>query len=265
MPIADLGDRKLHYARRGSGEPLLLVQGMAGHHLMWGEPFLSELERDFDVVAHNHRGIGDSSRAEGPFTVADLADDAAALIAALGWDSAHVLGISLGGMVAQEIAVRHRERVRTLVLGCTYAGPDGGTLEAPGPLRMAAALQTGDARQSLRAGYEANLSPAVRADESWFDRFAEAALAERVPTPVIMMQMRAGMAHDAVAGLRALDVPTLVIHGTADEMVAPANGDHVAGLVPGARLERMEGVGHLFWWERPELSAELVRKHALGR
>ncbi|SDI30621.1 Pimeloyl-ACP methyl ester carboxylesterase [Actinokineospora alba] len=262
MPIADLGDRKLHYIRRGEGAPLLLIQGMAGHHAIWGEPFLSLLEQHYDVLAFDHRGIGESDRADEPFTVAEMAQDAAKLMAAVGWDHAHVLGISMGGMVAQELAVRHRDRVRTLTLGCTYAGPDGGSLRAPGPLRMVEAMNTGDVAKILRAGYEANLSPAFRADESRFTRFTEVSLSVRVPSPVILLQFQAILQHDAVAGLRTLDVPTLVVHGTADEMILPVNGQHVASLVPDVRLETMDGVGHLFWWEQPERSAELVRGHA---
>lgn len=234
---------------------------MAGHHGIWGEPFLSLLEQDYDVLAFDHRGIGQSDRADEPFTVAEMADDAAKLMAAVGWDDAHVLGVSMGGMVAQELAIRHPDRLRTLTLGCTYAGP-GGSLEAPGPLRMVEAMTTGDVTKILRAGYEANLSPAFRADESRFARFTGVSLSVRVPSPVIRMQLQAVIQHDAVAGLRTLDVPTLVVHGTADEMVLPVNGQHVASLVPDARLEMMDGVGHLFWWEQPERSADLVRAHA---
>lgn len=262
MPIADLGDRHLHYERRGEGRPLLLIQGMAGHHLMWGESFLADLARDFDVVAFNHRGIGDSSQAEPPYEITDLADDAAALVQALGWAEAHVFGISLGGMVAQELAVRHPDKVRTLTLGCTYAGPDGGSLASPGLRRVAEARTTGDVRKIMRASYEANLSPTLRADESWYARFTDSSLAERVPGPVIVMQQLAALKHDAAAKLGGLAVPTLVIHGTADEVVTFDNAAHVAGSIPGARLEVMADVGHLFWWERPELTAKLLREHA---
>src|SRR6266513_2934017 len=104
MPTTELATGPtIHYVRRGEGEPLLLIQGMSGSHLAWGEPFLTNLERDFDVVAYDHRGVGHSSRVTDPFSITDLADDAAALLDALGWGSAHVVGISMGGMVAQEL------------------------------------------------------------------------------------------------------------------------------------------------------------------
>src|SRR6266540_7121268 len=138
-----MGHPRLHHVRRGSGEPLLLIMGMGGHHRMWGEPLLSLLESDFDMVAFDHRGIGTSDRADDPFTVADLADDAARVLDEVGWDSAHVFGVSLGGMVAQELVLRHRTRVRTLTLGCTYPGR-GGDLTAPGPQRAIEAGLTGD-------------------------------------------------------------------------------------------------------------------------
>src|SRR5829696_1186069 len=135
MPVADLGERRACYVRQGHGEPLLLIQGMAGHHQMWGEPFLDQLRRHFDVVAYDHRGIGGSDWAQAPFTTGELAADAAALIGVMGWEHTHVLGISLGGMVAQELALRHPRRVRTLTLGCTFA-KHGGAGEVPGPVRM---------------------------------------------------------------------------------------------------------------------------------
>src|SRR5262245_48397371 len=111
MAYADAPGGRLAYTRRGTGEPLLLVSGVAGHHRMWGEPFVSPLAERFDVVAFDHRGIGSSARVDGEFTIPDLADDAAAVMDELGWESAHVMGISMGGTVAQELVLRHPQRV----------------------------------------------------------------------------------------------------------------------------------------------------------
>lgn len=265
MLLADLGDRQLSYLRRGSGgEPLLLIQGMAGHTAVWGEPLLALLEKDFDVVAYDHRGIGDSSEVPGEFSIADLAEDAAALLDVLGWDSAHVFGISMGGMVAQELALRHPERVRRLVLGCTYAGGEGAQIVAPGPLQMFEAMQTGDREQAIRAGFLANLSPAFTADEANYPPFQQVALEGRVRVQIVLQQAQAAFVHDTSRRLGELTAPTLVLHGTADQMVLYANAEHLARLIPDARLHPFDGVGHLFYWERPEETADLIREHLIG-
>lgn len=266
MPLADLGARKLYFERRGpqGAPPLLLVQGMAGHHGIWGEPLLRRLEQDFDLVAYDHRGVGDSTDVPGPFTTADLAADAIALLDALDWDTAHLFGISLGGMVAQELVLARPDRVRRLVLGCTYAGGAGSTLDAPGPMRMLEAMNSGNAVASVRAAFEANLSLTYTTDESRFEPFMAAALSVVVPVELVLRQAQSAFLHNTSTRLPALGVPTLVLHGDADDMVRYSNGVQIAGLVPGATLHTFDGVGHLFWWERPDETADLIGQHCLG-
>src|SRR3712207_1930365 len=131
MPTATVNGQELHYLERGAGEPLLLIQGMSGTHLSWGDAFLDALAPDFELITFDHRGVGKSSRIDASFSLVELADDAAALLAALGIDSAHVVGVSMGGMVAQELTLRHPDRVRTLVVGCSYSGGEGNALTDP--------------------------------------------------------------------------------------------------------------------------------------
>ncbi|TMK42649.1 MAG: alpha/beta fold hydrolase [Actinobacteria bacterium] len=259
MPIARTPNVELSYERRGNGAPLLLIMGMSGTHLHWGEPFLSELEPSFDVVAYDHRGVGKSSRVEAPFTIAQLADDAAALMAQLGWDSAHVVGISMGGMVAQELAVRHPERLRSLTLGCTYAGGAEQRLTEPAVItELMQSWSSGDREQAIRAGFAVNVSARYAAEPEHYAGFRRIALALPVAIPVIMEQMRAISGHDTSQRLGEVRVPTLVIHGTEDRMLPAENARWIASAIPGARLELMDGVGHLFFWERPAQSAALI-------
>jgi pimeloyl-ACP methyl ester carboxylesterase len=265
VPTADLNGRKLGYIRRGSGEPLLLVPGMAMHNLVWNEEFLGRLESDFDIIALNHRNIADSDDVPGEFTVRDLADDAVALLDVLGVESVHLFGFSLGGMVAQEIVLNHPDRVRTLVLAATYPGGEGTDLNAPGPLTMLTAGQSGDVDTALRASFVANLSRAYTADESRYLPFKEAGLAQRVRVETVIAQARAAFVHDARERLAGITVPTLVLHGTEDQMILYANGTLLASLIPGADMHTFEETGHLFFWEHPHEAAELVRKHALAR
>jgi len=260
MPEVEVATGRLHYVRRGDGEPLLLIMGMSGNHLSWGEPFLAELQRDLDLIVYDHRGTGRSERLEGAITIPEMADDAAGLLDALGLPSAHVLGISMGGMVAQELALRHPQRVRTLSLGCTYAGGPGSSLTDGAVLeRLVEAMRSGDRRQAIRASFEVNVSGAYAAQPDHFDRFAENALTLPTAVAVIMAQMQAIARHDTSARLGEIAVPTLVIHGTEDQMVPFPNAALIAGAIPGSRLEVMDGVGHLFFWERPSESAALVR------
>ena len=261
---AELDGRRLSYVRRGSGEPLLLIMGMAGHLGLWREDFLAELERSYDIVAYDQRGIGDSTDVPGPFTIAELADDAAAVLDAVGWESAHVFGISMGGMVAQELVLNHPERVRRLVLGCTYCGGPRTNPMAPGPMRMMTAMNSGNIEAALRAGFEANLSPTWAADDDHWRDFQAIALAARVPVPVVLRQAQAAFVHDTSTRLPTITAPTLVMAGTVDEMVLYANNEVIASLIPGARLHSLPDVGHLFWWERPGEVVETITKHLSG-
>jgi 3-oxoadipate enol-lactonase len=266
MIHADVAGLRLHYLRRGEGEPLLLIQGMSGTHLAWGEPFEAALEREgLELLTYDHRGVGHSTPTAEGFSIVELADDAAGLLDALELERAHVLGISMGGMVAQELALRHPQRLRTLTLGCTYCGgPEGRLAGEEVAAGLGQALLSGDRERALRAGYGFNLSPAFTAEPANYDPFRTMATTLPVPVAVIMLQMQAIQGHDTSARLPRLEVPTLVIHGTEDRMLPLANGELIARLVPGARLERLEGVGHMFWWEQPERSARLVAEHALG-
>jgi 3-oxoadipate enol-lactonase len=265
MPSVDASGTELHYLRAGEGEPMLLIQGMSATHLAWGRPFLDELERSFDTIVFDNRGMGLSGRAELPFTIAGLATDTVGLLDALELKSVHLVGISMGGMIAQELALAHPERIRTLTIGASYCGGPEGTLMAPEDLRMlTAAYASGEAEQVFRAMWEINLSPGFRADDSRFAAFTEMGSALPAPQPVVLQQMRACGAHDTHERLGQIDLPTLVIHGDVDRLLGYANGRQIAALIPGARLETLEGVGHMFWWEQPQHSAELIREHALA-
>jgi len=190
--------------------------------------------------------------------------DALALLDALDVAQAHVLGVSMGGMVAQELALAAPGRIGTLTLGCTSCG---GTQSRPTPpqviQRLTAAALSGDFDRVLRTGFELVVSPGYASDPSHYAAFAAAAKHLPAPLELLMDQKIAMEAHDTYARLRAIQAPTLVIHGTADELLAPINGDLVASLIPGARLELLQGVGHLFFWEQPQRTAELVRAFAL--
>lgn len=264
MPTVDAGGTELHFVRAGGGEPMLLIQGMSATHLAWGRDFLSPLEESFECIVFDNRGMGLSGPAQMPFTTADMAGDVVALLDALEIESAHVVGISMGGMIAQELALAHPERIHSLTLGATYCGGPEGTLMAEDDLRMlGAAMASGDREQVLRAMWEINLSPGFRVDDSRYDAFREMALELRSPREVILQQMQACAAHDTSTRLGQVTVPTQVVHGTADRLLGVGNGIQIARLL-GVEPQLLDGIGHMFWWEQPTRSAALVGEHALA-
>jgi 3-oxoadipate enol-lactonase len=263
VPNIDIDGTELYYERRGEGEPLLLIQGLGGNSLHWGEGFLGGLEKDFELILFDNRGAGRSAALDGEHTIADLAGDALGLLDALEIDRAHVVGISMGGMVAQELALAAPERVRTLTLGCTFPGGPEATMTDMAVVGMLAeAVLSGDQERTLRVGYEVMIAAEYGAQEGAYELYSELAGQYQAPIPVLMAQLSAIMGHDTSARLGEIAAPTLVIHGTEDRLLVAANGELLARLIPGARLELLEGSGHMFFWEQPERSAQLVRDHA---
>jgi 3-oxoadipate enol-lactonase len=263
VPRVPVAGSELHFERRGGGEPLLLIQGMGGESTHWGEPFLRELERDFELVLYDHRGIGRSGPLKGDITTADLARDALALLDALEIERTHVFGFSMGGMVAQELALAAPERVRSLTLASTSAG---GTQSKPtsGDVVQAltAAMLSGDRERVLRTAFGLVVSARYAAEPQNWETFAAIARQSTPSIGVSMEQQAAVVAHDAYGRLRGLQAPTLVIHGKEDQMLEWINSDLIASMIPGARLELFDDVGHLVYWEQPERVAALVREVA---
>ncbi len=263
MPLAKAGQIDLSYDRAGDGPPLLLIMGMSGTKHHWGDSLLAELHNDFDTIVYDHRDAGDSTRTGQPFTIAELAEDAAGLLAALEIDSAHVMGISMGGMIAQELVLAHPDRLRSLTLGCTYCGGEGSVLASEGVMRrLAEAMTSGDRERAIRAAFEVNVSPGFAADEQAWVKFRATGMQYGLPVEVIMRQMQAIAGHDTSARLPGVHTPTLVVHGTLDELLPVQNGHMIAGLIEGSRLEIYEGVGHMFFLEEPKRTAQLLREHA---
>ena len=257
MTIATLEDVRLAYDVEGVGDPLLLVQGLGYGRNGWG-PAPAQLARRYRVVRFDNRGFGESEITPGPYTTAQLARDAAAVLNAVGVESAHVVGISLGGMVAQELVLAFPERVRKLVLCATTPG---GPRAVPMPEETVALMRSQphlDPTEALRLFVLNALSPDPPAE------LVEEIVAYRAANPPDpagwRAQALAGAAHDAFGRLAHVRVPTLVVHGTADKVVDARNAPLLAEAIPGARLELFEGVGHLLTWERPDEFTALVEE-----
>jgi len=240
---------RIAWERHGAGAPLLLVHGLG--YARWGwEPVLEGLARSFDVILFDNRGIGESDAPPGPYTVAELAADAIQVLDEAGVERAHVLGTSLGGMVAQELALSHPERVDRLVLACTTPG---GPESFPMPEQTVALMERG---ATLRQFVENALAPEPA--EGIVERILRHREATAQPLEAWTAQAAAGAAFDALDRVAGIAAPTLILHGTADTVVDSRNTALLALRISDARVELFPGGGHLFFWEEPERFVEVV-------
>jgi pimeloyl-ACP methyl ester carboxylesterase len=174
---------------------------------------LAPLREEFDVIAFDNRGIGLSAPIDGRFTIVEMAADAAGLMDELGLESAHVVGISMGGMIAQDLALARSERLRSLTLGCTYCGGQGSQLMPQENVEiLAAGMMSGDRDKAIRASYEVNLSPAFRSDAGRYAAFHEMATSVPAAKRTIELQAQAIFGHDTSGRLGEISTPTLIVH-----------------------------------------------------
>jgi 3-oxoadipate enol-lactonase len=248
MPTAHLGSIELYYERAGDGPPLLFISGTGGDLRNKPNVFDGPLAKAFDVLAYDQRGLGRSRKPDNPYAMANYADDAAGLMDAVGWPSAAVIGVSFGGMVAQELALRHPARVERLCLACTSPGGAGG---ASYPFHDIQHL-AGEARAKF-------LIPVsdTRRDAAWAaanpDAYAQlvelGAANPFAGEPGRAMgarrQLEARADHDTWDRLGQIACPVLIAAGRHDGIALPATQERMAARIPGARLQFFEG-GHLF-------------------
>lgn len=257
--VAISGGTRLRVTEAGQGESLVLVCGTSQSYPSWA-PLLPALTAHYRVISYDHRGIGDSERGEGPISMASLADDLAALFGELGIDRAHVLGWSLGSTVAQELALRHPERVGTLVLASTWGQTDA--FQASVFTALSHPWRTGH-RDAGLAALGIAYSPELLNSPDFLPLMQQ--LAPLFPsTPAQMAtvaeQWDADLAHDALDRLEQITAPTLVFAGEQDLLAPPSQGRAVADRIPGARFELLTGAGssHAGLFERSQEFTDLV-------
>lgn len=253
MPHAEARGARIYYEVHGAGEPLLLVPGFgAVIPVYWAN--LEPLSRRFRVIAFDPRGAGRSDAPDGAYTMAEFADDAAAVLDASGAGASHVFGTSFGGMVAMHVALRHPSRVRRLVLGCTTAGGPGHVLPpAENVARYLAAGEIADPAEAIRATYFTHYGDewAAAHDAELIARARENEWL-RSPAAGRAGQLAAVQGHDVAARLGEIGHTTLVLHGGEDGIVPVDNGRVLARGIPGARLIVYPKGRHVFFAELAE-------------
>ena len=243
----------------GDGPPLCLINGFRLSGAAWPQAFVDHLAENFSVLIYDARGTGGSEKPREGYAIATMARDAAGVIKELGYESAHVLGFSMGGAVAQELALRHADLVNRLVLFATFAGAG---FAIPAPLSVQKKLYEVEglsaedaARQVWPVTYSAGY---LRENPMTVDMQMRREIADPTPDYVARGQLAGIKGFSSGFRLWTLRAETLVLTGDRDKLIPPCNSSILAFAIPFARLKYISGLGHRAIWEKPEDMAELV-------
>ena len=248
MPGATIDGVNIHYDEAGEGDPLLLIMGygMPGDAWLGSIPFL----HGFRAIYYDNRGTGRSDKPGGPYTIDRMAEDAAGLLDHLGIARAHVYGVSMGGMIAQELALRHPTKVRSLVLGCTFCGGEQSRMPDPQIIEelvdVVCSMGNGDPAAWVDRQLPLMFTPEwIAANPAIRDLFLMIAPMLPPTPPETAHQTMAGLtgwtSHDRLPEIR---MPTLILHGDRDVLIPVENAHVLAARIPGARLHIVPGAGH---------------------
>jgi len=268
MPFIELKDAMIHYELQGQGEPVLFIQGCGVAGSGW-DPQVLELSTDFQCLTFDNRGIGRSKTSDPVLSVEKMAADARGLLDELGWERAHVVGHSLGGVIAQQLALDAPERIKSLSLLCTFSkGAEGGRI-TPSTALMGIRTRLGTRAMRRRAFLRMLFPPEFLATVN-MDEFA-AALAPIIgrdladSPPILMQQVKALAAHDCTAQLRKLSpIPTLVVSAEKDPLALTHYGRLLCLHINGARYIEIKGASHGVTLQKPDCINQLLREHLLG-
>jgi 3-oxoadipate enol-lactonase len=254
MDMARVGPLEISYIVRGEGEPLILIGGFTMTKESWWLQ-MEGLSRSHRVIAFDNRGVGETKYPAGTFTIEDMAEDTTGLMDALGIDSAHLFGVSMGGLIAQVLLLDYPDRVRKAALGCTTHG--GRHAVQPDPQVMAALAKAADPdlppEESLRQRVPIVFSDRfVREEPGKVEEYLRLSL-RHFPSPRgAAGQFRALSVFNVKRRLGEIRNPVLVITGSEDRMMPPENSRLLAEGIRGARLHLVQGAGHMFFLERPD-------------
>jgi len=260
MPMANVNGININYSVWGQGDPLIVIMGLGSAKIRWGFQ-LGPFRKYYRTITFDNRGVGKSDKPTGPYTIKMMADDVIGLMDHLGIEKAHILGGSMGGMIAQELAINHPERVNKLVLACTFARRDETSGFSPEVNKAIEAYEKSSRDEaSLRRFSSVTMSLSFN---KWYYRVFIGALLKIairfITLTGIIAQFEALLAHDAADKLRMIKASTLVITGTEDRVIKPISSEVIASLVPNAKLVKVLGGGHNFPEEmRGEFNREVL-------
>jgi len=255
MAFIDNQGAKIYWDEQGQGEPVLLIMGLGYPSDMWyrTRPVLAAHYR---TIALDNRGVGRSDTPPGPYPIALMAADALAVLDAAGVESAHIYGVSMGGMIAQEFALQNPGRVRSLILGCTAAGGPLAVRAEPeaSQMLMARGQMTGD--QMAEAAVPFIYDPGTPREK--IDKDLEVRRPWLPRPETYMAQLLGILAWEAYSRLPQITAPTLVIHGETDRLVPPGNGKLIAERIAGAKLVLLPHASHIFSTDQTEAAHDAI-------
>jgi 3-oxoadipate enol-lactonase len=264
MERALINGVELAYELRGDGPPLVMIHGAQGDQTMFAAMAARFSER-YRVLTFDQRGSGLSAKPDVPYSIAMLADDTAALMEHLGISAAHVIGVSMGGTIAQELALRHPKKVLSLVLGCTTAGGPTAVRAGGGAAASAYSTNAMTAEERGKALAEAAFTKGYLAQHpEVITSMIESRRQRPIDSAAFARRMKAIVDHDAYERLPQIKCPTLVITGKDDALIAWENSRLIAERISGAKLVVLEPAGHCFWLEQPEQSHAAIEKFLDG-
>ncbi len=263
MPTARIGDIDISYETFGEGPPLLCIMGLTGSRGHW-RGFPARFTDKYRVITFDNRGVGETTAPRGPYSAAQMATDALGLLDHLAIDSAAVFGVSMGGMIAQELTLKAPARVTKLILGCTAFGGKTALPPEAEVLAAFASIGQGGAEASIRRLIAPNFSPRFAAERAdVIEELVQYGLTNRMPPVGFQGQLAAIATHDTAARVAGIMTPTLLITGDLDRLIPAGNSKLIAALIPGSRVVVLEGVGHMFWIEAAD-DAERAMREFLG-
>ena len=270
MPRLRVADVSLHYDVYGSGEPLLMIMGLGASSAVWDPDLVEELSESFRTITFDNRGTGQSDKPDQPYSIQMFADDAAGVLEGLGISRAHIFGVSMGGMISQEFALRHPGRTGTLTLGCTTAGGANSVPPPPESLKVLTAPREGVAPEEIiRRGWPLSFTPKYI---STHRDLLEARIARVLehPTPPFAFQRQLEGTYTLQTWDRLPDIkaPTLVVTGAEDVLIPAKNSELIASRIPGAKLHMIPNAGHGFFTEASDEFLEVflpfVKSHPIA-
>ena len=261
MPTVRAGDINLYYESYGGGEPLLMIMGLGGSALAWDPALVDDLARSFRTVIFDNRGTGRSDQPDEEYSIDGFAADAAALLDAIGIERAHIFGVSMGGMIAQEFALHYPARVQTLTLGCTTAGGRNVVPAPPEAMAILMAPRNGLSDADLiRRAWPINYTPAyLQSHRAELEQGIVRVLTHPTPAHAYKRQLAATFKFNTYDRLPEITAPTLVITGADDALLPARNSEIIAERIRGAELKLIPNASHIFFnQERAAFVAALV-------